>query len=277
MGRNVSDFFWGYALVVLVSCATKTNSSDTGTEITAPAIETPIINYVVLDTFPHPKTNFTEGLLIHQGMCYESTGSPDERPDLKSQIGILNLKTGAFEVKATLDSKFFGEGLVIHNAICYQLTYKNQLGFLYNTNANFTPQGQFKYPNTEGWGLTTDGQNIIMSDGTHELSFYTPQTFTPVKKLEVTENGYAISHLNELEYIKGYIYANIWLSNEVVKIDPLTGKVVGRMDFTTLRNDAYSRFNGIAEMNGIAYDSINNYVLFTGKLWPVMYAVRFDL
>jgi glutamine cyclotransferase len=277
MGGYVSRFFWCFILAVFVSCATETKSSDTRSAVSAPAHETPIIKYVVLDTFPHPKTNFTEGLLVHQGNCYESTGSPDDRPDLKSQIGILNLKTGAYSVKASLDAKFFGEGIVIYNSTCYQLTYKNQLGFLYNTNANFTPQGQFTYSNIEGWGLTTDGQSIIMSDGTHELSFYKPQTFTPLKKLEVTENGFAISHLNELEYIKGYIYANIWLSNEVVKIDPLTGKVVGRIDFTALRNDAYARFNGIAEMNGIAYDSIHNYVLFTGKLWPVMYAVRFDL
>lgn len=277
MGHKVILFFWGITFGFFTACSPVSQSTDSDTTPLTPLSETPELSYKVCDTFLHPKTNFTEGLLIHQGMCYESTGAPEERPDLKSQIGILDLKTGTYSVKATLDAKYFGEGIVIFNSTCYQLTYKNQLGFLYNVNTRFTPQGQFKYPNKEGWGLTSDRQYIIMSDGTHELSFYNPETFTLVKKLEVTENGYAIPHLNELEFINGYIYANIWLSNEVVKIDPQTGKVKARLDLTPLRDDAYRRFNGIAEMNGIAYDSIHNYVLFTGKLWPVMYAVRFDL
>ena len=277
MGFNVKP--WHFLTLLLLQWACQSSPSDTQKPRanTEPALSlTPQLTYSVVDTFSHPILNFTEGLLVHRGQCIESTGSPDGRPDLKSQIGILNLSSGAFSVTAQLDKEFFGEGIAVLNSTCYQVTYKHQSGFLYDAQ-KFSAKGRFSYPNKEGWGLTTDGRYLIMSDGTHELSYFEPETFAPVKKIEVTEGGFAIPHLNELEYIKGFVYANIWMSNEVVKINTSTGQVVGRFDFSKLREHAYQSFQGIAEMNGIAYDSASGHLLVTGKLWPYLYALRVDL
>jgi glutaminyl-peptide cyclotransferase len=232
---------------------------------------TPAIQFKEIDYFLHDTALFTEGLLVHDGQLYESTGSPDA--NRKSLIGINDLKTGNFIQKVALTNKeLFGEGIVFLKDKLYQLTYKNHLGFIYDAKT-FKQTGQFAIPK-EGWGLTTDGSNIIMSDGTDTLTFLHPDDLKPLKKLPVTENGKRRDSLNELEYIKGYIYANIWLTNHIVKINPADGKVVGELDLSPLAFKASLTRDGGDVLNGIAYDSTTDMVFVTGKLWPHVYQIQ---
>lgn len=240
--------------------------------------EKPISNieYVLVKSYPHDTTSFTEGFLFHDGNLYESTGASQELPQTKSLFGMVDLTTGKIKTKAELDrDKYFGEGIVFLDGKVFQLTYKNQLGFVYDAKT-FRKIKQFSFKNKEGWGLTTDGKYLIMSDGTHELTFLSPDTLEPVKTLSVSENGYARENLNELEYIKGYIYANIWTTNTIVKINPEDGKIIAKLDLTQLAEDAKNTYSESLEMNGIAFDSTSNTVYVTGKLWPHIYQLKID-
>jgi glutamine cyclotransferase len=190
-------------------------------------------------------------------------------------FGISDLKTGHFETKGELDKTvYFGEGILFFGDKLYQLTYQNQVGFIYNART-FKREGQFSYPNKEGWGLTTDGANIIMSDGTYNLTYFDPATLKPVKTIAVLKDGYGLDYINELEYINGFIYANVWTTNTIVKINPSNGEVVAQLDLTQLFNQALKDNVNLAEMNGIAFDKTNDRILVTGKLWPWIYEISF--
>lgn len=235
----------------------------------------PVINYKVVNVFPHDTSLFTEGLLVYNGKLFESTGSPEQHTYTKSLIGIIDLKTGKFDKKIELDrSKYFGEGIVILRDTLYQLTYKNQLGFIYNMKS-FKEIGTFKFSNKEGWGFTTNGSELIMSDGTENLTFLRSGNIKPVKTLLVTENEAPLKNLNELEFINGFIYANVFYTNMIVKIDPSNGKVVGKLDLTSLANDAINKNPNSNVLNGIAYDSQSKSIYVTGKLWPSIYQIDF--
>lgn len=262
-----------FLLLLLGSCNNNTTGEDNTT--TEPAVTTPVINYTVAKYYVHDTSLFTEGLLFHNGQLFESTGSPEELPNTRSMIGITDLKTGKFTKKVEIDkSKYFGEGIVFFNNKLFQLTYKNQLCFIYDANT-FKKTGEFTYANKEGWSLTTDGSSLIMSDGTNVLTYIDPVKYTPTKILSVTENGYPVDKLNELEFIKGFIYANIWLTDYIVKIDPSSGAVVGKIDLSSLTNEAKNKNPNADVLNGIAYDSTTDKVYVTGKLWPVIYEVQF--
>lgn len=240
-------------------------------------VKTPEIKFTVETQHPHDVNSFTEGLHFYEGRLYESTGSPDNVPQARSLLGPVDLKTGKIEVKAELDKNiYFGEGSVFLNGKIYQLTYKNQTCFIYDAKT-FQNIGKFNYTNREGWGLTTDGKSLIMSDGTSYLYFLDPVSFAVTKTLDVAEGGRVTEFLNELEYIKGYIYANVWMTNTVVKIDPNTGDIVGKMDLSSLLMESKTRNPASLETNGIAYDSISNKVMVTGKLWPTIYEIKFPL
>ncbi len=256
------------------SCSENSANSESTTSESIPT--TPIINYVVTHYFPHDTSLFTEGFSFYDGQLFESTGSPEELPQTRSLVGISDLPTGKFTSKIEIDkSIYFGEGIVFLNNKLYQLTYKNQVGFIYDAKT-FRQLGQFKYSSTEGWGLTTDETFLIMSDGTNKLTYLDPVTFKPTKTVNVTEKGYPIDKLNELEFIKGFIYANIWMSNFIVKIDPASGKVVGKFDLSSLTNEA-KRINPNADvLNGIAYDATSDKVYVTGKMWSNIYQIQFS-
>lgn len=263
---------------ILVSCNTeKVEENKTEQVNVAEAPKVPQLNYSIENQYPHDITSFTEGLLFHDHKLYESTGGADNLPQTKSLFGEVDLKTGKILVKAELDKTvYFGEGIVFLNGKIYQLTYKNQIAFIYDSKS-FKQIGTFNYANREGWGMTTDGKYLIMSDGTSYLTYLDPTNYSVVKTLDVAENGYVVEKLNELEYIKGFIYANIWTTNTIVKIDPKTGDVVGKLDLTALAQDSKSKNPDALEMNGIAYDSLTNKILVTGKLWPNMYEIKFNL
>ncbi len=251
----------------------KTEKVSTLSEIKNPIAQIP---YSVTNKYPHDISSFTEGLLFYNNTLYESTGSPSNLPQTKSVFGPVDLKTGKINVKAELDKTiYFGEGLVfIKNKIC-QITYTNQIGFVYDAKT-FKKINQFSFTNKEGWGLTTDGTYIIMSDGTFNLSYLNADDYSLVKNLSVTDAGYGLDNLNELEYINGFIYANVWTTQTIVKINPSNGEVVGKIDISALFDEAKKINPSIAETNGIAYDSINNKILVTGKFWPKIYEIDFE-
>jgi glutaminyl-peptide cyclotransferase len=233
------------------------------------------IYFSIQNIFPHDINSFTEGFFLDKGIVYESTGSPNDMPLTKSVMGILDLKSGLIDIKSELDRNiFFGEGIAKCNDKIYQLTYKNRIGFIYNSKT-FKKIDSFKFDNEEGWGLTNINDTIlIMSDGTNSLTFLNTKTFKPSKKLEVFENNVAITNLNELEYVEGYIYANVYTTNKIIKIDPNSGIVVGTIDLSSLNYEAKSKFSGSLEMNGIAYNDKQKTFLITGKMWPCVYEIK---
>ncbi len=154
----------------------------------------------------------------------------------------------------------------------YQLTYLNKEGFIYQL-PSFELIEKFTYENNEGWGLATDGQSLLMSDGTDVITFLNPVSLKPFKKLKVSANGNAQNHLNELEYIKGYIYANIWLTNLIVKIDPISGNIVGQIDLSSLVLKERTKKSSIDVLNGIAYNKELDKIYVTGKLWSSIYEI----
>lgn len=238
-------------------------------------VNTPLISYSVVQSIPHDITLFTEGLLFHNGKLYESTGSPDDLPQTKSMIGITDIPTGKFEKKIEIDrNTYFGEGITFLKGKLFQLTYKGQVGFIYDEKT-LKQLGKFTFRNIEGWSLTTDSIHLIMSDGTDTLTYLNPADQKPVKLLKVTENGMPLSHINELEYINGYIYANVWLTNYIVKIDPANGKVVGKLDLSPLSYEAKNKNPSADVLNGIAFDPTNNKIYVTGKMWTNIYEIQF--
>jgi len=235
---------------------------------------TPVINYSLHGSFPHDTNAFTEGFLIHNGEFYESTGAMEGLSQTRSLFGILDTTTGVIYTKVELDrNKYFGEGIVFLHDKIYQLTYKSKTGFVYDANT-FDKLQEFTIPSKEGWGMTTDGKSIIMSDGTNNLYFLDSETLRVNKTLPVSDNGYAKDFLNELEYINGYVYANIWGTTKIAKIDIETGIVQGEINLRSLAEDAYYTYNGSLEMNGIAYDSISETIFITGKMWPKVYKIK---
>ncbi|HRG43832.1 MAG: glutaminyl-peptide cyclotransferase [Bacteroidetes bacterium] len=265
-------FFASILCFVLFSCKNDPTTASETTE--APVSNIPRLDYRVTGIIPHNTSFFTEGLLVYNGQFLESTGSPEEIPSLESVVATVNMESGKSEEKIKLDkSKYFGEGIVVIQDKLYQLTYKNQKGFIYDVKS-FKKLGEFSYPSIEGWGMTTDGKHAIMSDGTDQLSFLLPPDMKVVKTVRVTEDGISVLNVNELEWVKGYIFANIWTTNDVIKIDPNTGKVVGKMDLSSLKNEANNTFQHSEVANGIAYDSISNKLYVTGKLWPSIYRLE---
>ncbi len=235
----------------------------------------PVINYSVTSYLPHDTSLFTEGFLVHNGQLYESTGSPEEFPDAASLVGAIDPHTGKMDVKIRIDKeKYFGEGIVFLKDKLYQLTYLTHKGFIYDA-GTFRRTGEFDFTNQQGWSLTTDGARLLMSDGTDTLTYLDPVTCKPAGILKVTMNGIPRDSLNELEYINGAIYANVWLTDYILKIDPSTGKVTGRLDLSSIVADARNRNPRADVLNGIAYDAALDKIYVVGKRWANIYQIDF--
>jgi glutaminyl-peptide cyclotransferase len=232
------------------------------------------VNFKVVNVFPHDTTSYTEGFLFYKGLLFESTGHTSSYPSSRSAFGPVDLKTGRIDIKAEIDkNRYFGEGIAFLKERIYQLTDTTHIGFVYNAES-FKKLGSFTYDG-EGWGLTTNGQYLIMSNGSSNIYYREPSTFKIIKTLNVTDNNGAVQNINELELIQGFIYANQWLTDNILKIDTITGKVVGEMDLTSLKTESKIKYPFSEETNGIAYDSVNNKVYVTGKLWPLIYEIEF--
>jgi glutamine cyclotransferase len=266
-------------LAFFVSCNNASHPDTPATEAEKTTDNTPpLINYSVVQALPHDTSSFTEGLLVHDGQIYESTGTEPGMPiSRKSLFGVVDPKTGKISAKAELDrNKYFGEGIAFLKDKVYQLTWTTKTGFIYDAKT-FKKTGEFNIPVKEGWGMTTDGTNLIMSDGTSNISYVDPATFRLVKIVGVTDNNGPVSNINELELINGFLYANQWQTNYILKIDPSSGKVVGRLDLTSLVNEAHNKYGTSDTLNGIAYDSATGKIYVTGKLWPNIYEIKFAL
>jgi len=263
-------------LSLLFYAACKNPSGDNTRDNSIPAPPAiPTINWSVKSALPHDTSLFTEGFLVHDGKIFESTGSPDEYANAESLVGIIDPRTGRMDQKIRLDKKkYFGEGIVFLHDKLYQLTYLSQKGFIYDA-ATFKQTGEFHFDSPEGWGLTTDSVHLIMDDSSATLTFLDPSTLKPVKKLTVTINGAPRDSLNELEYIRGYIYANVWYTDYILKIDPVSGKVVGKLDLSSLASDARNKNPDANVLNGIAYDPASDKIYIVGKRWPNIYQIDF--
>jgi len=227
------------------------------------------MTYQVLENYPHLKTSYTQGLEYYKGYLYEGTGENGH-----SKLMKINISTGEPVKVIDMDDKYFGEGITILNDKIYQLTYHAKKGFVYDINS-FAVIDSFSFPSAEGWGLCNDGTNLIMSDGTHVLTWLDPNDFSVVKKLKVANNRGLMNNLNELEYIDGMIYANIYTTNFIVKIDISNGKVLEEIDMSKLIDLYHRQSDRIDYLNGIAYDHEHNKMYVTGKLYPKLFEVKF--
>jgi glutaminyl-peptide cyclotransferase len=221
--------------------------------------------YEVVHSWPHDPGAFTQGLVFQNGEFLESTGLNG-----RSSLREVSLETGKVMRQDTVPSAYFAEGLAVIGDKAYQLTWKGQTGFIYDV-PSFELRGTFPYEG-EGWGLTTDGKLLVMSDGTSSIRFIDPETFKVVRSIEVTLSGKPVVRLNELEWIKGEIFANVWQTDTVVRIDPKTGEVRGVIDFSFLL--PLDQRAGADVLNGIAYDPAHDRLFLTGKLWPKLFEVR---
>lgn len=223
--------------------------------------------YELVQTYPHNETSFTEGLEIHNGFLYESTGENG-----KSILYKNNLKTGKKVQSVKLADRYFGEGITIFNNRIFQLTYKTQVGFVYEPET-MALVDSFHFESAEGWGMTHDEQNLIMSDGTNILTYINPITYKPVKKLQVYDDKNPLIYLNELEYSDGYIYANVWTTNLIVKIDPKTGKVLSKIDLDGILTMS-NQDKQVDVLNGIAIDPVTKKMYVTGKLYSKIFEIK---
>jgi len=223
--------------------------------------------YEVVQSYPHNETSFTEGLEIHNGFIYEGTGEYGTSFLYKN-----NLKTGKTIQSVKLADKYFGEGITIFNNRIYQLTYKTKIGFVYNLE-NMALVDSFQFESAEGWGMTHDDKNLIMSDGTNELTYINPTTYKTVKKIQVYDDKNPVVYINELEYSEGLIYANVWGTNLIVKIDPQTGKVLSKIDLDGIMILS-NPDKPIDVLNGIAIDPETKKMYVTGKFYPKLFEIK---
>ena len=260
---------WLLGLGLLLAGCGKDSSaaaqSSTAPAASAAEAEPIAYGYEVVNIFPHDRGAFTEGLVFLKGVLFESTGLNGQ-----SDLRKVDLSSGRVLQQVRLSAQYFGEGMTVLDGKIYQLTWKNQKAFVYGLDS-FEPERDFTYTG-EGWGLTTDGHALIMSDGSNEIRFIDPATFKVTRTIRVTRHGQPLTQLNELEWVKGELYANIWQTQTVARIDPANGRLLGLIDFSGLLRP--EEYRGVDVLNGIAYDATGDRLFVTGKNWPKLFEVR---
>lgn len=226
----------------------------------------PVYTVKIINVYPHDREAFTQGLFYHEGFLYESTGLHG-----KSSLRKTDLKTGKIIKKIALPDQYFAEGITLHKNKIYQLTWTNKLMFVYDS-GNFKRIRAIKYSG-EGWGITSDGQKLFMSDGSAKITCRDPDTFAVKSVLHVADGKTVISGINELEYIGGEIWANIFMEDIIARISPSTGEILGWVDLTPLYS-MMNKYEGIDVLNGIAYDEKKERIFVTGKYWPYIFEIR---
>jgi glutamine cyclotransferase len=226
----------------------------------------PEYTFRIIHQFPHDSSAFTQGFAYQDGYFYEGTGLNG-----KSSLRQVEVKTGVMVKKIDLPPEYFGEGITIFKNKVVQLTWQSHAGFVYNLK-DFHRLGQFSYPG-EGWGLTSDGRQLYLSDGTSEIRVLDPVTFAEKRRIKVRDGATRVTELNELEFVDGQIWANVWMTDRIARISPVTGKVVGWIDLKGLLSPIYS-LTPDAVLNGIAYDSEKKRLFVTGKLWPAVFEIQ---
>jgi glutamine cyclotransferase len=230
------------------------------------SVTPPMLGYKVVNTFPHSRDAFTQGLFFDNGYLYEGTGQ-----ESGSSLREVELTTGKVLRQVNLESTLFGEGITLLGDMIFQVTWENKVGFVYEK-STFRLLRKIYYP-TQGWGLTTIGNRIVMSDGSNVLYYYEPEMFTVASRLEVYDNEGPVESLNELEYIDGEIWANIWMKDKIARIDPSSGQVLAYIELTGLLPEA-DRDPETDVLNGIAYDGASKRIFVTGKKWPKLFEIR---
>lgn len=231
-----------------------------------PSQSIPHYGYKVVHVYPHDPTAFTQGLEYRDGVLYEGTG-------LKGQSTLRreDLSTGRVLQQISVAPEYFGEGITVLGPQIFELTWQSQIGFVYNRDS-FEQIKKFSYTG-EGWGLTNDGRQIYMSDGTSQIRCLDPATLAEIRRFSVRDGTAPVHWLNELEWIKGELFANVWQTDKIVRISPADGKVMGWIDLSGLLTDS-ERAAGADVLNGIAYDSTKDRIFVTGKLWPKLFEIQ---
>jgi len=228
----------------------------------------PVQRYTVVHAFPHDPTAYTEGLFYRDGYLYESTGTVGA-----SSVRKVDLASGKVLQRTPTPWPDYGEGIVAWKDRLVQLTWQDHEGFVFDL-ATLTPSAKFAYPG-EGWSLTTDGTHLLMSDGTPTIRVLDPDTLQQVGRIDVSAEGKPLANLNELEWVKGELYANVWLTDRIARIDPASGRVVGWIDLTGLGPAPETLADPANDvLNGIAYDAAHDRLFVTGKRWPLLYEIR---
>lgn len=232
------------------------------------AAQPAIYGYQVLNVFPHDPTAFTQGLVYQDGIFYEGTGLRGQ-----STLRRVDPATGEVLQGVRLPDQYFGEGIAVLGDRLYQLTWQENTGFIYDK-ASFELLGTWNYAG-EGWGLTTDGQRLIMSDGSHELRFLDPVTMQELGRVAVLDgDGLPVTRLNELEWVEGEVWANVWQTDRIARIDPASGRLLGWIDLTGLLPAEDRAAQRVDVLNGIAYDAARDRVFVTGKWWPKLFEIQ---
>ena len=228
----------------------------------------PQYGYRVVKTYPHDNSAFTQGLEYRDGFLYEGTGWVG-----RSSVRKVDLATGRVVQKYDLPQPFFGEGITVLNGQIFEITYTTQTGFVYDK-ASFDrgPRRNFSYPG-EGWGLTNDGKQIYMSDGSSQIRVWDPATLQESRRITVKDGAQPITDLNELEFVRGEIFANVWHQDRIARISPADGKVLGWIDLADILPKS-ERPDPEAVLNGIAYDATGDRLFVTGKLWPKIFEIK---
>jgi glutamine cyclotransferase len=240
--------------------------NSTATEIARGIEGTPVYGYRVVNTYPHDQRAWTQGLVYDDGALYEGTGLRGQ-----STLRRVELETGMVLQLLPLPETYFGEGIALFGDRIYQLTWHSNTGFIYDKES-FDLLGMFFYP-TEGWGLTHDGERLIMSDGTATVHFLDPETLEEIGQIEVYDSQGPVTRLNELEYVQGEIYAHVWLTDWIARIDPESGRVVGWIDLQGLLSpEDYDQ--PVDVLNGTAYDAKDDRLFVTGKWWPKLFEIE---
>jgi glutamine cyclotransferase len=268
----MKTFIWLSAIISVAAatgCNNKPESENNNSTTETP--KTPAIAYSVANTYPHDTSFFTEGLEFYKGSLLESTGLEG-----KSKLVQYNLATGKVEKQIVLDPKEFGEGISVLRDTLYQLTYRSGVVHLYNAK-DLKKIKDLPYNNAEGWGLTHDSSYLIGTNSGNSLYYYQPGTFKLVKSVGVTENSEPAIQINELEYINGFIYANQWQYPYILKIDPVKGEVVAKMDLTPIIQQEKAQNPNAEVLNGIAYNPETKKFYVTGKNWSKIYELQFAL
>ena len=264
-----------YSLLLIFVLSACGNDPDKDNSSTVETIPPPVqISYSLLKVYPHDTSAYTQGLQFVNGFLYEGTGNPDSVPN-KSKLRKVDYSSGKILKEISLPGILFGEGVTVMGNKIYQLTWKDKRGFIYQF-ADFKLIKEFSYE-LEGWGLTNDGKNLIVSDGSSTIYFWDPETMKELKRITVQDDAGMKNNINEMEYVNGSIFANVWQTDDILKIDPATGNVTGRLNMADLKKNYPELESPPSDvLNGIAWDSTGNRLFITGKYWPKLFEIKLN-